>query len=58
MTARAIGAVTGRGQAEMGEDLGDHRRIDGGDASRYRRYSRTLRDVDIEYALQQLGKAR
>ena len=31
MTARAIGAVPG-GQAEMGEDLGDHGRIfDGGD---------------------------
>jgi hypothetical protein len=43
----------------MGEDLGDHGRIfDGGDDRQGTAALRTLRDVDIEYPLEQLGKAQ
>jgi len=44
----------------MGEDLGDHGRIfDGGDDRQGTAATRgQLRDVDIEYPLEQLGKAQ
>ena len=47
------------GQAEMGEDRGDHGRMfDGGDDRQGTAALRTLRDVGIEYPLEQLGKAQ